>query len=83
MRLFRDGVIQDPYAIPGTPFTASGSSISMSFGNVAPIPTINFLHVLLMSEEFTVQGQNTPVPRTFGFAGLGEGLQPPMLMQPM
>jgi hypothetical protein len=83
MRLFRDGVIQDPYAIPGTPFTASGASVGMSFGNVAPIPQINFLHVLLTSEEFAIAGQNEIVPRTFGFAGLGDGTQPPMLMPSM
>jgi hypothetical protein len=85
MRLFRDGVILDPYAstTPGGPFTASGSSIQMSFGNLAPIPTIQFLHVLLTSEEFTIAGQNEIVPRTFGFAGLGDGTQPPMLMPSM
>jgi hypothetical protein len=83
MRLFRDGVIQDPYAIPNTPFTASGSSVQMSFGNIAPIPTIQFLHVLLTSEEFAITGQNEIVPRTFGFAGLGSGDGPPMLMPSM
>jgi hypothetical protein len=80
MNLFRDGVIADPYAIPNTPFTASGSSIRMNFGTVAPVPQVDFLHVLLMSEDFTIQGQNNPVPRKFGFAGLGDGVQPPMLM---
>jgi hypothetical protein len=89
MRCFRDGVIQDPYGSTNTPplnqppFTASGASIQMSFGNVAPIPTIQFLHVLLTSEEFTIAGQNEIVPRTFGFAGLGDGTQPPMLMPAM
>lgn len=83
MRLFRDGVIQDPYAIPNTPFTASGASIGMSFGNVAPIPQINFPHVLLISDDFVIAGQNEPVPRTFGFAGLGDGTSPPMLMPGM
>lgn len=89
MRLFRDGVIQDPYGstnIPPSqtqPFTASGASIQMTFGNLAPIPTIQFLHVLLTSEEFAIAGQNEIVPRTFGFAGLGDGTQPPMLMPNM
>jgi len=85
MRLFRDGAILDPYAptTPGGPFTASGASVQMTFGSITPLPTIQFLHVLLTSEEFTIQGQNNIVPRTFGFAGLGDGTQPPMLMPSM
>lgn len=79
-RLWRDGPIQDPYAISGQPFTASGASLSMTFGTVNPTPQIIISHVLLTSEEFTIQAQDTPVPRVFGFAGLGDGTAPPMLM---
>ena len=80
VRLFRDGTIPDPYSIPNTPFTASGASLLMNIGLVNPIPQINLPSILLTSEEFTIQGQNTPVPRTFGFAGVGDGQRPPMLM---
>jgi hypothetical protein len=52
----------------------------MSFGTQAPQPQILIKHIILTSEEFTIQGQNTPVPRTFGFSGLGDGTAPPMVM---
>jgi hypothetical protein len=80
VRLLRDGAIPDPYAIPNTPFRADGASLNLLIGQQAPVPQILFDHILLMSEDFTIQGQNTPVPRTFGFAGLGDGTGPPMRM---
>jgi hypothetical protein len=97
VRLFRDGVIPDPYAYqwpPTAPFTASTTNIMMVLGGGSlppggqipppnssfPFPTIIFRHVLLTTEEFAIAGQNEPVPRTFGFSGLGDGTAPPMDM---
>lgn len=87
MRLFRDGVIPDPYAYqfpPTAPFTASTTNVTLLLAGPnkdGTNPTILFPHVLLSSEEFAITGQNEVVPRTFGFAGLGDGTQPPMAMQ--
>jgi hypothetical protein len=96
IRLFRDGVIPDPYAYqwpPTAPFTASTTNVMLALGGgVAPpttppppgsssqFPMILFRHVLLTSEEFAITGQNEVVPRAFGFAGLGDGNAPPMDM---
>jgi intein/homing endonuclease len=86
MRLFRDGVIPDPYAYqwpPVAPFTASTTNVTLFLaGNTGggTNPTITFAHVLLTSEEFAIAGQNEVVPRTFGFGGLGDGTAPPMAM---
>jgi hypothetical protein len=80
VRIWRDGPIPDPYDIPGQPFTATGANLSMTFGTQTPKPQILIKHVLLQREEFTIQGQDSPIPRSFGFAGLGDGLGPPMAM---
>jgi hypothetical protein len=82
LALWMDGAILDPYdpLTAGGPFTASGANISMVFGKGSGIPQILIAHVLLTSDEFTIQAQNTPSTRTFGFSGLGDGSGPPMVM---
>lgn len=77
--LWRDGPIPDPYDQSGTPFTASGASIAMQFGTTSPL-AFNIDHVLLTSDAYDIQGQNSPSVRVFGFAGLGDGLLPPFRM---
>jgi hypothetical protein len=81
LTIWRDGPILDPYAISGTPFTASGASIGIQFGTVSPLG-FNINHVLITEDSYDIQGQNTPSVRVFGFAGLGDGLLPPFIMQP-
>lgn len=79
VRLWRDGPIPDPYGDPNNPYSAATSRLTFTYGQVNPLQfQINY--VLLTSDEFTIQGQNTPVDRTFGFAGLGDGTAPPFMM---
>lgn len=77
--IWRDGPIPDPYATPGQPFSAAGATLTMTFGQVSPLQFL-IRHVLLTEDQFTIQGQNEIVNRTFGFAGLGEGINPPFQM---
>jgi hypothetical protein len=79
MTLWRDGPIPDPYDQPGTPFTASGASLSMQFGSTSPLQFF-IDHVLLTSDAHDIQGDNSPSTRVFGFAGLGNGTLPPFRM---
>lgn len=76
MNLWRDGGIPDPYGTPGE-FTAASASVVWTLGGslVMRVP-----HVLLRSDAFDVQGQNNPTTRNFGFAGIGDGTNPPFLM---
>jgi len=75
--LWRDGGIPDPYGTPGD-FTAEDASIILNIGQTPLIIRLPF--VLLTTDAYDVQGQNNPTNRTFGFAGLGDGTQPPILM---
>lgn len=76
MDLWRDGGIPDPYGTPGN-FTATAASVSLVLGGTL---TMNLPHLLLTSDAYDVQGQNSPTNRTFGMAGLGDGTTPPILM---
>lgn len=77
--LWRDGSIPDPYDQPGTPHTATGSSIEFRIGETNPL-TFSIPHVLLTSDTYNIQGKNSPTTRSFGFSGLGDGTAPPFLM---
>jgi hypothetical protein len=77
--LWRDGPIPDPYAVSGQPFRADGAYLTMSFGAVSPLQFL-LRHILLMSDQYEIQGQNNLSTRVFGFSGLGEGLYPPFQM---
>jgi hypothetical protein len=85
IRLWRDGAITDPYDTTlNPPFTAQGANLQLSFGGSgASNPTLLLRHILFTSEDFVIAGQNAPVPRTFGFTGLGEGVYPPLYMNPL
>ena len=74
--LWRNGIIPDPYGNPGNPFTASNALLEMSFGAVNPLK-MTVAHLLLESDSFQIAGPNSPVVRTFGFMGLGNGQAPP------
>lgn len=75
--VWRDGPIPDPYAVEGQPFRAEAASLQMLIGGQLGF---RILHVLLTSDQYEIQSQNSPSTRTFGFAGLGSGLTPPLLM---
>ena len=78
MNLWRDGGIPDPYE-PFDNFSAASSSIVMDLGG-APALSFRMPYVLITTDAHDVQGQNTLTTRNFGFAGLGDGVLPPFLM---
>jgi hypothetical protein len=78
MSLWREGGIPDPYATPGV-FTASNANIAFSLGGAGGL-TFRMNYVVLTSDAHDIQGQDTPTTRNFGFAGLGDGISPPFLM---
>lgn len=77
MTLWRDGGIPDPYAVQGV-FTAETSSVVYNIGGGTF--AMRMPNVLLTSDAYDVQGQNNPVTRNFGINGLGDGVNPPFLM---
>ena len=81
MNLWRDGPIPDPYGDSFNPgnFGADGASVIFRLGG-APALTCRVKHVLLTSEEHNLGGQNEPVTHNFGIAGIGDGIDPPFLM---
>lgn len=76
MDLWRNGPIGDPYHVPGT-FDPGNASVVFTIGGTF---VMRMPYLLLTSDAYDVQGQNTPTNRTFGMAGLGDGNQPPFLM---
>jgi hypothetical protein len=74
--LFRNGPIPDPYEIEDN-FTAEDASVAFRLGGT-PDLAFSIPNVVLSSDAFPVQGKNTPVTRTFGFFGVGDGSGPPM-----
>jgi len=80
MSLWRDGGIPDPY-VPDGNFTAASSSVNFELGGL-PALAFRLPFVLLTSDAHDVQGQNTITQRTFGIAGLGDGVDPPLIMDP-
>lgn len=75
--VWRDGGIPDPYG--NGAFSALNASIAFSLGG-SPSLDFSINYVLLNSDAYDVTGQNDPSTRTFGFAGLGDGTAPPLLM---
>jgi len=78
MSLWRDGGIPDPY-VPDGNFTAENANVNFELGG-APALCFRLPFILLTSDAHDVQGQNTPTQRTFGMAGLGDGVDPPFIM---
>lgn len=79
MVLWKDGGIPDPYGTLGT-FTASGANVTLNIAPTGPNFTFELPYVLITSDAYDVKGQNEPVTRTFGIAGVGDGINPPLLM---
>jgi len=78
MNLWRDGPIGDPYEPTGN-FTALNASVIFTLGGGSGL-VFRLANVLLTSDAYDITGQNTPVTRNFGMAGLGDGVNPPFLM---
>jgi hypothetical protein len=78
MSLWRDGGIPDPFGEEGT-FTSDDASVIFNLGGT-PALTMRIPNLLIVSDAYEIQEQNTPVPRTFGLAGLGDGVNPPFMM---
>jgi hypothetical protein len=75
--VWRDGSIPDPYGTGS--FQASGASMLLQMGG-APSLDFNIRYVLITSDAFDIQGKNNPTVRVFGFAGLGDGVYPPLTL---
>lgn len=80
MTLWRDGGIEDPYKTQDA-FSAENANLSLHIGGGGPELTFEIPHVLITSDAHDVQAQNTETVRTFGISGLGDGENPPFLMQ--
>jgi len=78
MSLWREGGIPDPYEPSGN-FTASNASVEFALGG-APALQFYLNNILLTTDAYNVKGQNEPTSRDFGFAGLGDGVNPPLIM---
>lgn len=78
MTLWRQGGIPDPY-VPDSNFTASEASVIFELGGT-PALTFRLPYIVITSDAHDVQGQDSLTHRVFGIAGLGDGTQPPFLM---
>jgi hypothetical protein len=79
MSLWRDGGIPDPYGNTNTPFSASGASVTFTLAGISNL-TLSMPYVVLNTDAYNVKGQKQLTSRDFGFFGLGDGINPPMLM---
>jgi len=81
MTVWRDGPIEDPYGDNSTPsgFTASNASVVFTLGGGVGELSFRMNNILLTSDSHDVQGANTPTTRNFGIAGMGDGINPPLL----
>jgi hypothetical protein len=80
MDLWRDGGIPDPYE-PFENFTAETASATFNIGVTTTPLVMRMDHILITTDAHDVQGQNTLTTRNFGFAGLGDGIEPPLVFE--
>ncbi len=78
MTLWRDGAIPDPYAVSGTPFTARNAYLKLQISSA--VDAVKFNNIIIREDEYNVTGQDTLVPRKFGFYAIGDGAQLPIVL---